>query len=174
VKWGDSGGLCMYLNRLLSAATAHVRTPGVLAIMMDTPFLKGSVFKESIVRMMWDREEREGTNCMQLLMRCMLASNSWPVNTVNLLHWRNLKNAVMVDTLKLSWSDSEAWDAALSMCLSTLHVMGSFEFHSHLPIYLLIPCMTLCRSGNLHAENGRLASTCADRKCVMYDLIVLG
>ena len=94
----------MYLKRLLSAATVHVHAPCMLAIVIDTPFLKGSVFKEGTVRMMWDSDEIDGTNCMQLLVRWMLASKDLPVSTVNLPHLRKPANAVVADALKWSLS----------------------------------------------------------------------
>ena len=49
---GDSGGHSQYSNRLLRAATAHVCALGVLAILIATPFLKGSIFDDGMVRTM--------------------------------------------------------------------------------------------------------------------------
>src|SRR5882672_3288384 len=48
-KRGASGGHGTYSKRFLSALTAHVCAPGTLAMAMDTPFLKGSVFEEGTV-----------------------------------------------------------------------------------------------------------------------------
>src|SRR5882672_4073560 len=114
-KRGASGGHGMYSKRFLSALTVHVHTPGVLAMAMDTPFLKGSVFEEGKVRIIWDGDNIEGTNSTQLLVRLMLGSKDWPVNTVNSLHLRNPTNAVVVEASKLSLSEREEWEAASSM-----------------------------------------------------------
>src|SRR5882672_8229612 len=92
-----SGGCGMYLKRFLSALTVHVHAPGTLAMCMDTPFLKGSVFEEGMVRITWDRDDIEGTNSTQLLMRLMLGLKDRPVNTVNSLHLRKPMNAVVVE-----------------------------------------------------------------------------
>src|SRR5882672_6527332 len=100
-KRGASGGHGMYSKRLLSALTVHVRSPGTLAMAMDTPFLKGSVFEEGMVRIIWDGNDIEGMNSMQLLMRLMLGSKGQPVNTVNSLHLRNPANSVVVEASKL-------------------------------------------------------------------------
>ena len=51
---GDSGGHSQYSNRLLRAATVHVCAPGALAILIAMPFLKGSVFDDRTVRMMYE------------------------------------------------------------------------------------------------------------------------
>src|SRR5882672_12613822 len=142
-KRGASGGRGTYSKRFLSTLTAHVRAPGALAMAMDTPFLKGSVFEDGTVRIIWDGDDIEGMNSMQLLMRLMLGSKDWPVSTVNSLHLRNPANAVVVEASKLSLSDREEWEAASSMRPSTSQVIGSLGFLSHLPMYLLIPHMTL-------------------------------
>src|SRR5882724_709859 len=51
---GDSGGRSTNSNRALRAEMAHVCVPGALAIVMATPFLKGSVLDEGIVMTMCD------------------------------------------------------------------------------------------------------------------------
>src|SRR5882672_11157606 len=142
-KRGTSGGSGMYSKRFLSALTAHVRAPGMLATAMDTPFLKGSVFEEGTVRIIWDGDDIEGMNSMQLLVRLMLGLKDRPVNTVNLPHLRKPANAVVVDASKLSLSDREEWEAASSMWPSTSQVIGSLGFLLRSPMYLLIPRMTL-------------------------------
>ena len=59
-KRGASGGHGTYSKRFLSALTVHVRAPGALAMAMDTPFLKGSVFEDGMVRIIWDGNDIEG------------------------------------------------------------------------------------------------------------------
>src|SRR5467141_1984288 len=142
-KRGASGGRGMYSKRFFSALTAHVRSPGMLAMAMDTPFLKGSVLEEGTVRIIWDGDDIEGTNTMQLLVRLMLGSKDWPVNTVNSLHLRKPENAVIVEASKLSLSDREEWEVASSMQPSTSQVIGSLWFLLHSPMYLFIPHVTL-------------------------------
>src|SRR5882672_9823718 len=142
-KRGALGGHGTYSKRFLSALTAHVHAPGALATAMDTPFLKGSVFEDGTVRIIWDGDDIEGMNSTQLLVRLMLGSKDQPVSTVNLPHLRKPANAVVVDASKLSLSDREEWEAASSMWLSTSQVIGSLGFLSCLPMYLLIPHMTL-------------------------------
>src|SRR5882672_11316907 len=142
-KRGASGGRGTYSKRFLSALTAHVRAPGALAMAMDTPFMKGSVFEDGMVRIIWDGNNIEGMNSMQLLVRLMLGSKDQPVSTVNSPHLRNPANAVVVDASKLSLFNREEWEAASSMQPSTSQVIGSLGFLSRSPMYLLIPRMTL-------------------------------
>src|SRR5882672_6900525 len=59
---GASGGWGSYWKRLLSAYTAQVRAPGALAMVMATPFLKGSVFDEGTVRTTWNGDSNKGKN----------------------------------------------------------------------------------------------------------------
>ena len=94
--------------------------------------------------------------------------------TVNLPHLRKPAKAVVTEASKLRRPSREAWVEASRTCLSIVHVMGSLGLLSRSPMYLLMPLMTCCRRGDLHAENGRSVSMWADRRWVMYDLIVLG
>jgi len=48
---GDSEWWGSYWNKLLSACTVQVLSPGMLAMVMAMPFLKESVFHEGMVRM---------------------------------------------------------------------------------------------------------------------------
>ena len=77
---GDSGGQGSYWKRLLGAYTAQVCAPGVLAMTMAMPFLKGSVFDEGTVE-----DSSKGQNWMQLLVILMLTLE---LHTVNSLHLR--------------------------------------------------------------------------------------
>ena len=52
MKRSDLGGWPTNLNKALRVATVHVHAPGALAIVMATPFLKGSVFEDGTVMMM--------------------------------------------------------------------------------------------------------------------------
>src|SRR5882724_10843106 len=96
VKSGDSGGRLMYSKRLLSAVMAHVRAPGVLAIVIVMPFLNGSVFEAGTVRTTWDGPMMDGTNCTLLLVRWMLGLKFLPECMVNSPHLRNPENAVVM------------------------------------------------------------------------------
>ena len=87
----------MYSKKILSALTVQVRAPGALAMAMDTPFLKGSVFEDGTVRIIWDGDDIEGMNSTQLLVRLMLGSKDQPVNTVNSPHLISPANAVVVE-----------------------------------------------------------------------------
>ena len=64
---GDSGGYSMCSKRLLRAAMVHVCALGVLAIVIATPFLNGSIFEEGTVRTC-DGAVIDGMNCMLLLV----------------------------------------------------------------------------------------------------------
>src|SRR5882672_11578305 len=97
----------------------------------------------------------------------MLTSNVFEPLTVNSPHLRKPENAEVTEASNLSRSSRLVWLEASNSCLSIAHVIGSLGFLSHSPMYLLIPCMTCWRSGDSQAENGRLASTCADRRWVM-------
>src|SRR6266850_7122557 len=109
---------------------------------------------------------------MQLLMMLMLASNVFEPCTVNSLHLRKPENAEVTEASKLSRSSRLVWLEASNSCLSIAHVIGSLGFLSRSPMYLLIPRMMHWSSGDSQAENGRSASTCADRRWEMYDLMV--
>jgi len=79
---------------------------------METPFLKGLVFEEGTMRMTWEGELKEGKNCTQLLVRCMLGLKLLPFSTVSSPHVRNVENTVEVDASKLSLPAMDRWDAA--------------------------------------------------------------
>src|SRR5882724_2563346 len=111
VKTGNSGGRSMYSNRLLSAVTAHVCTPGALAIVIVTPFLKGSVFEASSVRTTWDGTMMDGMNSMLLRVRWMLRSKFLPECVINSTHLRNPEKAVVVVASKLSQPTRFGWVA---------------------------------------------------------------
>ena len=51
---------------------------------------------------------------------------------------------------------------------------GQLALLSFSPMYHLMPLMTLCGRGDLHAEKGMSASMWADCKCIIYALIILG
>src|SRR5882672_8798502 len=102
----------------------------------------------------------------------MLASNVFEPRTMNSPHLRKPENAEVTEASKLSCSSRLVWLEASNSCLSITHVIGSLGFLSHSPMYLSIPHMTCWSSGDSQAENGRLVCTCADRRWVMYDLIV--
>src|SRR5882724_9451670 len=150
---GVLGGLCTCSKRLLRVATVQVHAPGAWAMVMVTPLLKGSIFEERTVSMMWEGDEMDGTNSMQLLVMWTLGSKILPAWMVNSPHLRNPVNAVVAAASKLSQPSREEWFADASMHVSTSHVMGSLGIHSCLPMYLLIPCMTCCSIGDLQAVN---------------------
>ena len=72
MKRGNLGGHWTYFNRLLRAKMAHLCAPCVLAMVIATPFLSGSIFEEGTVRMTCEGDKMDGTNWMQLLVMCML------------------------------------------------------------------------------------------------------
>src|SRR5882724_6426870 len=165
-KRGDSGGCSTYLNRLLSAKMAHVRAPGVLAIVIATPFLNGSVFEAGTVRTTWDSATMDGMNYTLPLMKWMLGLKFLPEFVVNSPHLRNPEKAVVMAASKLSRPLRFGWVANASMHASTLHVMGSLGDLSRSPMYLLMPLMRHWSIGDSHAEKGRPTSTWADCRCV--------
>jgi len=81
---------------------AHVCAPGALAIVIATPFLKGSVFEDGTVMMMCDGMVMEGMNWTLLLMMCTLGSKALLVCIMNSLYLRNPENAVVIAASKLS------------------------------------------------------------------------
>ena len=64
-------------------ATVQVCAPSALAIVIDTPFLKESVFDKGTMRVTCEGKEMEGTKWTQLLMMWMLGSNCWMACMVN-------------------------------------------------------------------------------------------
>jgi len=85
---GDSEGWGSYRNKLLSTSTVQVCTPGALAMVMPTPFLKGSVFNEGMVRTTWEGDSSEGQNWMQPLVMLTLMLKDFEPCAVNSPHLR--------------------------------------------------------------------------------------
>jgi len=117
--------------------------------------------------MTWEGNKMDGMNSMQLLVMWTLGSKIFLAWMVNSTHLRNPVNAVVEATSKLSQPSREEWVGDASMCVSTSHVMGSLGICSCSPMYLLIPHMMHCSSGDLQAVNARPALTWPDCKCVM-------
>src|SRR5882724_7954538 len=89
-----------------------------------TPFLKGSIFEDGMVRMTCDGDDKDSQNWMQLLMMLMPGLNALPGCTMNLLHLRKPEKAVVTTASKLSNSSKDECVAAVSMHLSTSQVIG--------------------------------------------------
>ena len=140
---------------------------------MENPFLTGSIFEEGTVSMMWEGDEMDGTNSMQLLVMWMLASKILLAWVVNSPHLRNPQNVVMAVALKLSLLHRFGWVVGSRMCARMSWVIGILGICSCSPMYLLMPLMTHWSKGDSHAENGNPALTWADRRSVTYDLFVL-
>src|SRR5882672_7361231 len=104
----------------------------------------------------------------------MLRSKALGPCIVNSPHLRNPTKAMVTEASKLRHPSREVWVEASSNCLSMAQVIGILGFLLRSPMYLLIPLMTCWSRGDSQAENGRSASTCADRRWEMYDLMVLG
>jgi len=130
-----------------------------LEMVIGTPFQKGSIFDDEMVRIMCKGEEMEGVNWMQLLVMWMLGLRDWLACKVNSLHLRNPEKTTVADASNLSWPSKDEWVVASRMCLSTLHVLGNFGFLSFFPMYCLMPLITLCSSTDPHAEKGMSALT---------------
>src|SRR5882724_5720455 len=116
---GDSGGCWTYLYSDLRAVMVHVCALGVLAMVTATPFLKGSIFEDGMVRVMCDGDDKDGQNWMQLLVMLMPGSNALPGCTVNLPHLRKPEKAVVTVAFKLSCLSRDKCVVAVSMFLST-------------------------------------------------------
>ena len=74
---------------------------------MDTPFLKGSILEEGMVRLTWEGPWRDGKKCMHPLVMLMLGSKNLFPCTVNLPHLRKPANAVVTEPSKLSWPSKD-------------------------------------------------------------------
>src|SRR5882724_11630348 len=97
---GDSGGCWTYSDSALRAATVHVCIPGALAMVTATPFLKGSIFEDGMVRVTCNGDDKDGQNWTQLLVMLTPGSNALPGCTMNLPHLRKPEKAVMTAASK--------------------------------------------------------------------------
>src|SRR5882724_10821316 len=145
----------MNSNSALRVETAHVCMPGALAIMMATPFLKGSVLDEGIVMTTCDGAAMDGMNRTQLLVMWILGSKALLACIVNSPHLRKPANAVVTAASILSLLDKVGCVTDARMRARTSRVIGSLGMRSRSPMYLLMPLMTLWSNGDSHAENDR-------------------